>query len=174
MARIFAAIRLPAEVEAHLDEHVDGVRTSQPDLRWVPPSRWHLTLEFMGECGPHEVSRQLQRWARRAARVEALRLALTGVGSFPKPWTAKVLWIGLGGDVERWRALAAYGQEPHVTVARVRERRDLTGVLAELESYAGPAWTVDEITVFRSHLRGSTDHGPRYEPLEAFPLGRAG
>ena len=28
---------------------------------------------------------------------------------------ARVLWIGLDGDVEGWSALAAYGQDPHLT-----------------------------------------------------------
>ena len=121
----------------------------------MKPSRWHLTCEFLGECGPHEVDRQLGRWERRATRSHPLTLRLAGAGSFPaKAWMARVLWIGLDGDVEGWSALAAYGQDPHLTLARTRERQDVTGLVAELGSYAGPEWTADEVVVFESFLPG--------------------
>lgn len=171
MARIFAALLLPADVSGHLDEYVDGVRTAHPQLRWAHPTRWHLTLEFLGECGRHEVDRQLRRWEVRAARSAALRLRLQGAGTFPRPWMARVLWTGLSGDVEQWRRLAGYQQDPHVTIARTKARTDLTSLVAELGSYAGPWWTATEMAVVESHLRGGQGAGPRYEPLEIFPLG---
>ena len=172
MARIFAALLLPAEVSSHLDEHIDGVRTAHPQLRWAHPSRWHVTLEFLGECGRHEVERQLRRWEVRAGRCPALNLHLEGAGTFPRPWMARVLWTGLAGDLDAWRRLAGYQQEPHVTLARTRARTDLTNLVAELGSYAGPGWTATEIALVESHLRGRGVSGPRYEPLERFSLGR--
>jgi 2'-5' RNA ligase len=170
---------------------VDAVRTAHPELRWVKPSRWHLTCEFLGECGPHEVDRQLGRWERRARRSHPLNLQLAGAGSFPaKSWMARVLWIGLAGDVDGWKSLAAHGQQPHLTLARTRERQDVTGLVAELASYAGPEWTADEVVVLESFLPGKTGgggtraahggrsrkgsapgRGPRYVPLASFPLG---
>ncbi|MGI8578171.1 MAG: RNA 2',3'-cyclic phosphodiesterase [Nocardioidaceae bacterium] len=173
MKRLFAAILLPSDVESHLDGHVDAARAAHPELRWVKPARWHVTCEFMGESGPHEVDRQLRRWEKRARRSMPLRLQLAGVGTFPKTWMAKVLWVGLGGDVESWRKLAAYGNDPHLTLARTRQRTDLTGVVDELLSYAGPAWTAEQVAVIESHLGGAPDGGPHYEVLEAFTLGRA-
>ncbi|MBA3991083.1 MAG: RNA 2',3'-cyclic phosphodiesterase, partial [Propionibacteriales bacterium] len=68
-------------MEQHLDEWVDGLRTARPELRWVPPSRWHVTLEFLGDCGPHERDRQLQRWERRARRSTPLHLGLANAGA---------------------------------------------------------------------------------------------
>ncbi len=158
-------------MEAHLDESVDGLRTAHRELRWVPSSRWHLTLEFLGECGPYEVDRQHERWQRRARRSAPLTLRLGGAGTYPKPWMARVLWIGLVGDVDGWRKLAAFNQDPHVTLARTRERTDLTGLVGEIETYAGPVWTAHQLTLFVSHLQASSDRGPRYEPLESFTLG---
>ena len=142
----------------------------------MPSARWHLTCEFLGECGPHEVDRQLARWERRATRSRPLTLRLEGAGTFPtKAWMARVLWIGLGGDVEDWRQLAAYGQDPHLTVARTRERQDLTGLVDELASYRGPEWLAAEVAVVQSFLNpGKGKHkgkGPRYEALATFPLG---
>lgn len=169
MARIFAALLLPDDVVAHLDEHIDGVRTAHPHLRWVHPDRWHVTLEFLGECGRHEVDRQVGRWAVRAARCPELHLHLSGAGTFPaKAWMARVLWTGLAGDLAAWTRLAGYQQEPHLTVARTRERTDLTNLVAELRAYTGPEWTADEVALVESHLKRSS--GPRYEPLERFAL----
>jgi 2'-5' RNA ligase len=171
MSRIFAALLLPPEVVSHLDEHIDGVRTAHPHLRWAHPSRWHVTLEFLGECGRHEVDRQLRRWEVRAFRSPALRLHLSGAGTFPKAWMARVLWAGLAGDIEAWRRLAGYQQDPHVTLARTRQRADLTNLVAELGRYTGPVWTATEIALMESHLRPGGASGPRYEALEVFPLG---
>jgi 2'-5' RNA ligase len=177
--RIFAAVLLPPEVEAHLDEYVDGVRTARPELRWVASSRWHVTLEFMGECGPHEVARQTARWERRARRSAPMELRLAGAGAFPRAWAARVLWTGLGGDLEAWQRLAAHGQDAHVTLARTRERTDLTGLVDELAAYEGPTWRVTQIALVESRLPGkasgsaskSANRGPRYLPLEHIPLG---
>src|SRR5262245_57035927 len=139
MARIFAAILIPPDVEAHLDEYIDAVRGAHPELRWVAPSHWHVTLEFHGQRGPRHGARQIERWGRRAGRVSPLALRLVGAGAFPKTFQARVLWTGLDGDVAEWRKLAGYQQDPHVTLARTRERTDLTGVVDELASYEGPA-----------------------------------
>ncbi len=169
MARIFAALLLPVEVSAHLDEHLDALRSARPDLRWQHPSKWHLTLQYLGECGPHEVDRQLDRWERRAARGRSMQLNVQGAGTFGKTFVARVLWAGLGGDLDAWRKVAAFDQEPHVTLARTRERTDLTGAVQELERYRGPSWTADRLAVMESHLQGGA--GSRYVPLEFFPLG---
>ena len=77
---------------------------------------------------------------------------IAGAGSFPaKAWMARVLWIGLDGDVVGWTALAAYGQDPHLTLARTRERTNVTG---------------------RAPSLCGSGRGPRYVPLASFALGR--
>ncbi len=170
--RLFVAVPLPVDVQQHLDEHIDAIRGAHAELRWVPPARWHLTCEFLGRCGPHEEERQVRRWAARAARSHPLRLRVSGAGTFPrKQWMARVLWMGLDGDLAGWGRLAGEEQDAHLTVARARERQDLTGVVDELGGYTGPWWTATHIELVRSHLRGGDSRGPRYEPLEAFPLG---
>ncbi len=167
MARIFTALLLPEDVVAHLDEHIDGVRTAHPHLRWVHPRRWHLTLEFLGECGRHEVDRQVRRWSVRAGRCPPLNLRLRGAGTFPeKAWVARVLWAGLAGDLDAWNKLAGYRQESHVTLARTRERTDLTNLVSEMGSYAGPWWRAEDVVLMESHL----GRGARYVPVETFPF----
>jgi 2'-5' RNA ligase len=165
---------LPPDVETDLSEHLDGLRDAHTELRWLPPARWHLTLEFLGECGPHEVERQVKRWTVRAARGEPLSLAITGGGAFPTSWRARVFWAGVSVDAAAWRRVAHHEQQPHVTLARTRELTDLTGVVDGLSSYTGPEWLAEDVALVQSHLRGSAERGPRYEVLERFVLGRTG
>jgi hypothetical protein len=88
-----------------------------------------------------------------------------------------VLWIGLAGDVDGWSSLAAHGQDAHLTLARTRDRQDLTGLVEELGRYTGPEWVADEVVVLESFLPGKggsstkPGRGPRYVPLASFPLG---
>lgn len=66
-----------------------------------------------------------------------------------------------------------------MTLARTRARTDLTGVVDELAGYDGPEWEITEIALVESRLPGkaagtaskSANRGPRYLPLEHFPLG---
>ena len=83
-----------------------------------------------------------------------------------------MLWVGLGGDVGVVRPAGGVrtGAAPDPG-ANPRRSADLTGLVDELTSYAGPAWTVAEVALVESHLRGAGDRGPRYEPLEFFEPG---
>jgi 2'-5' RNA ligase len=169
VARLFAAVLLPADIAGHLDEFLDPIRSARPDLRWQHPAKWHVTLQFLGECGPHEVDRQLERWERRARRGRPFDLNIAGAGTFGKTFVARVLWMGLGGDLAALAKIAAFDQELHVTVARTKERMDLTGVVDEIGRYVGPSWHVDQLAVVESQLLGG--RGSRYSPLEFFELG---
>jgi 2'-5' RNA ligase len=171
VSRLFVAVTLPAEIEAHLDDYVDVARSATDALRWVPSSRWHITVEFLGECGRHEADRQLARWTDRARRCTPLEVAVAGAGTFPQSWRARVLWAGVTVDPQAWRRLAGAEQQPHVTLARTREATDLAGVVASLSNYCGPSWNATEVVIMESHLRASGERGPRYEPLEYLPLG---
>lgn len=167
--RLFAAIVPPPEAVGHLEEFLDGLRTARPDLRWTPPAGWHLTLQFLGECGPFEVERQCDRWERRALRSGPMELRLSGAGAFPHPWMARAVWVGLAGDVDAFTALAADDQVPHLTIARTRERAELSALVDEVGHYDGPDWTARELVLFASRMGAET--GPRYRPLERVPLG---
>lgn len=172
MARIFVAVPVPDEARDHLDEHLDVLRSARPDLSWTRAERYHLTVRFIGECGPREVDRQIEHWAERAERSSMLPVRLAGAGCFPQAWRARVLYAGVLTDDVAWRALAGPDQLPHVTVARTRELTDLTGALEELGEYGGPSWTATELVVVQSLLgRGRP---ARYEPLEYLTLGGTG
>ena len=170
--RLFAALVPPPDAVNHLEEFLDGLRTARPDLRWTKPARWHLTLQFLGECGRWEVERQSDRWERRALRSRPMTLRLAGAGAFPHPWMARAVWVGLAGEVDAFTALAADEQVPHLTLARTRERTELSALVDEIAHYDGPAWTARDLVLVESRLHAET--GPRYRTVETVPLGDGG
>jgi len=61
------------------------------------------------------------------------------------------------------------GFTPHLTLARCRAPADVREIVARLDCYRGPGWTVEEIYLIRSTLH----RRPRYETLETWKLGPA-
>lgn len=167
--RVFTAIELPDDVRDDLYERLDVLRSVRDDLRWVRPENLHLTVRFLGECGEREVDRQIGHWRERCAAAEPFEIALAGAGCFPHDWMAKVLWAGVSCDARSWARLAGPDQTPHVTLARARERTDLTGAVTELHALRSRAWEATSVTMLRSFLERGRP--PRYEPVETFPLG---
>ncbi|TDD65753.1 RNA 2',3'-cyclic phosphodiesterase [Jiangella aurantiaca] len=177
--RLFAAVEPPRDALAHLAAVVDGVRDDV--LRWSDRAGWHLTLAFYGEVGEDRLTELTERLARAARRHPATQARIAGAGRFGRA----VLWAGVDGDGVALRALAGsaraagrrigVGSEerqrfrPHVTLARARGAADLRPYVERLAPYAGPEWTADTVTLFRSRP-GGPGHGPRYEALARFPL----
>ena len=125
MIRSFLAISLPDDVSDALMDAQDGVRNA----RWVEEENLHLTLAFLGECAPAELS-ELDA-GLGALRMDPFELAVSGAGAFGggKPHT---LWAGLAPSeplarlqskivrVIRESGLAAERRKfhPHITLGR--------------------------------------------------------
>jgi len=163
-------------------------RQGAPPVRWVRPEGIHLTLKFLGAVPAQRVSDICAALAPTVEGIRPLGLSLGGLGTFGGRRGARVVWVGIEGDIERVSelqrrveaALARLGFRPedrpfspHLTLARVpdhvgsadRERLwELTGALATPE--AAPV-TIREVSLMRSILGPG---GAVYERLAAFPL----
>jgi 2'-5' RNA ligase len=166
--RLFVAVAPPPPVVAHLAAAVAPVRAAHSDLQWVPSERWHLTLAFYGEVPDPDVPRASRRVARAVRGVAPIALSFAGSGRFGD----RVLWVGVAGERDRLRALAAAVStdgrpyRPHLTVARVRRGGAPHAAAEALASYDGPPWTAPEVRLVRSFVGPQ----PRHETLEAWPL----
>ena len=166
--RLFVAVRPPAEVLAHADAALAPVRTAHPDLRWVPPERWHLTLAFYGEVPDDKVDGTVTMVGQRLRGHVACTLSFAGAGQFSR----RALWLGVTGEVEVLRATARAvtferrPYRPHLTVARLRGGVDAAGAVESLTTYAGPVWTADAVHLVRSRLGPS----PSYEDVATWSL----
>lgn len=135
--RLFVAVAMPDKVREHVARWMAGA--PHTGARWVPIENLHLTLAFLGRADGSAVGSAL-----KGLVVPQMHLQLATVGAFPSRRAARVLWIGVEGDVgtlsalakEVTRRLAPCAPEmdsktfhPHVTVARYRLPRRLPPLL---------------------------------------------
>lgn len=176
--RLFVSLEPPPEARAPVADAVTELG-QVPGVRWSPPSRWHVTLAFLGDLDDDDARRLVPPLRSAAAAAGPVRLRLAGTGTFG----TSVLWAGVAGDVERLSSLAAAvagaaraagvaleerPYRPHVTLARAAGRggAGALGQLADqLAGVSGPTWTAAEARLVRTHPADG-----RYEVLELLPL----
>jgi 2'-5' RNA ligase len=159
------------------------------NLRAVRPETVHLTLKFLGNVPSEQISRLLEALRPVAGAHTPFALNLSGAGLFPSAKKARVLWLGIGGDMRALgelhlgieNAVAALGFardrkpfNPHLTVARLRESASRADRLLVAETLAsaphpdGVEIPVPSIAIMRSTLVKS---GAIHDRLASLPLG---
>ncbi len=176
MPRLFVGTPLAPDLDTQpVLKALEGVGRVKP----VDRDQYHVTLAFIGDLDDAEV-----KDARESVRAGATGPAHTGtvktVGAFPEPSSARVVWAGIdGGHLDALagsvrRELAArdlpYDQRAfhaHLTIARLRDKRDITGVTDRFQGTVFGELPVDAVHLYRSTL---TPEGPEYEIVERVPL----
>jgi RNA 2',3'-cyclic 3'-phosphodiesterase len=140
----------------------------------------HLTLAFLGEVSQEFIESTKVRLAEVAQRHQAFTAQLSGLGAFPSPARARVVWIGteqgkrevcaLQADVVRALCSVGYQPEkrpfsPHLTIGRLRFPGDVSKAVAV--QFATESFVIDRVVLFRSVLGAA---GPVYTALAEFPL----
>jgi len=176
--RLFVAAEVPEDVRAAVADAVAPLRERFPKARWVPPQNQHVTLKFLGSTYPRLVEWVTSTIGEVASRRAGFQTRVRDLGAFPNARGARVLWAGLDDAGSAFERLAADLEEalakefkperraftPHLTVARFDPP---VPVDADEIRYESPAFAVDRIVLFRSHLRRPA---PVYEPMETYPL----
>ena len=188
--RSFVAIELPEEAKkglARLRKQLE--RDEHKFVKWVDPGGIHLTLKFLGNIPSERVTEITEAMGKAVQGISPFRLEVSGLGAFPSLKQARVLWVGIGGELDQLSTLqqnidsvlAALGfarEErpfvPHLTLARVREgaslpeRRsfgELVGSAAFEDKYP---IEVEAVRLMRSQL---TPAGALYTCLSVVGLG---
>jgi 2'-5' RNA ligase len=185
--RMFVAVVPPLDVVEHLDTFLD-VRRHAAAYRWASPEQLHVTLAFLADVPDRKLDDLVERLGRAASRRTAFGTAIAGGGAFPNVGRARVLWAGLDLDEHGRRELSRTatgaraaanrsgvpvdGQRfrPHLTVARIGHPDEVTSWVRLLDTYRGPPWTIDRVTLVASYLGQGPRGRPRYESVEEFPL----
>jgi 2'-5' RNA ligase len=186
MIRAFLAVDLPASLRAVLSWAQEELRKSGADVKWVPVGNIHITMKFFGNITDKQVADISDAVTPIATGQAPFALTVTDAGAFPTPKSPRVVWLGVGGDLEAMRdfhrrleaALAALGFppedrpfSPHLTLGRVKSptgRPALTRSLVNLPPPPAAPFQVSEIVLFRSNL---SPQGATYLPLKVIPLG---
>lgn len=180
--RTFLAIDLPASLQSAIGQNIRTVKRELPTLSWSKTENLHINLKFFGETTESQVDQIRHAVEAAISHVSPFELALKGFGVFPDHRSPRVLWVGLGGDLDSLYSLAdgvsqavvplGFPQEdrpfrPHLTVARVkRNHREVGRVLGTLGLLSDPfpcgPTLVERVTLFKSDLRQT---GPIYTKL---------
>lgn len=178
--RLFVAVDLGRDVRRGLERAIDEARALAADAKWIAVEHAHLTLAFLGGVDAAGVPAIDAALARAATRHSAITLDVHGAGTFGRPSSPRVLWIGVHGEIDLLAALhrdvteslAALGFtpearefHPHVTLARSRaqggERRLANAAVRLAETDAGRAH-ISHVALMQSHL---SPRGARYTTL---------
>ncbi|WP_165874050.1 RNA 2',3'-cyclic phosphodiesterase [Rubrobacter taiwanensis] len=178
--RLFVAVALPQKLREFLRQAVREL-PHRGRVRWTKPENLHLTLKFLGEVPEgslEEVAAALEEVRRRHAPFEA---AVSGLGAFPAPRRARVVWAGISEGAGPLAALAADLDETlHRRTGLEREQREYRAHITlgrpagrpvsfdpEAISIPERRFRVEGFDLMRSVLKPG---GPVYTPLGSFAL----
>ena len=188
--RVFAAVGISAEAREQLIVAVERIKQDVPQgIQWANPNGLHLTLKFLGNISATSVDPLLECLKPVASGARPFPLYLADLGMFPNRRKPRVLWAGVGGDLDTLArlqqatedAITALGYpreqrpfRPHITLGRPR-RSVSDAQLGRIGSVAfgiappSPAdWQVEKVDLMQSELHPS---GARYTVLGSVPLG---
>jgi len=169
--RLFIAIEIPEEIKKEMVRVQEQLRKANVDASWPRAEGMHLTLKFLGEVPEMKITEIVRGLQTSAEGIGRFRLEVKGVGMFPNPQRARVVWIGLSGDagklaklqggVEDAMARIGLAREErkftaHLTLGRIkyiRSRDQWLAVLAEVMDISLPGFEATSVSLMKSELK---------------------
>lgn len=183
MIRAFIALPLPEGARSPLDAALTRLKALQLDARLASVDSTHLTLKFLGDIEERQVDEVSTALGKVAARHPEFDYRLAGFGAFPHAANPRIVWIGIDGgnslirlhaDIENSVAELGFKPEkrafqPHLTLARLKSRRNVAHLFATLEEPIDlGTFTASSVHLYRSILR---PEGALYQKLSSCELG---
>lgn len=184
--RSFLAFELPPDIKKEVARISVEVKKSGIEAGWVKPGNIHLTVIFMGDVDEKDIPAIISGIDNTVGEYEPFKISLGGLGLFPDVRKPRVLWLGLGGEIERLaslrddiqKPLEIYGIEqekrvfrPHLTLGRFRKPvKDRDALMKCIDTYrdiSGPDGMLDELILFKSDLKQG---GSVYTRIHSWPL----
>jgi 2'-5' RNA ligase len=184
--RTFIALELPTAVHHLLEKLQRELKSVRLRARWVRSENIHLTLKFLGNINPGDINQIGVVISEAAEKSAPLRLSVQGIGFFPGIKRPRVVWVGLGGQVQQLIELQltlANKLEPfgfpkdkrpfkgHLTLGRIKEAvspKTIRRIIQEYADFGTQEFTAGQIILYKSDLRPS---GAVYTPLQRVDFG---
>jgi len=187
--RSFIAIELSEELKQELIQLEAQLKLGkQPWVKWVDPYSIHLTLKFLGSIAADKIGDITRAMEAAAQGISPFHLEVRDLGVFPNLRRVQVVWVGVGGEVDKLGQLQqriesdlaplGFAPEsrpftPHLTLARLRdwapldERQRFGQLIASTKFEAVHSIKVDAISLMRSQL---TREGAIYSRVSSVRL----
>jgi RNA 2',3'-cyclic 3'-phosphodiesterase len=172
--RTFVAVDVSTNAIAKLQKEIlSTIGGDTRDVKPVEPHNFHFTLIFLGETSDHDVDRIKEKLA--GFQFEPFTITYTGIGAFPNPAYARVVWVGVDPEgvqeltslanevVTKMSELGFKADKPfsaHMTFLRAKGRPVKATYISS--KYQGKTFGSDRID--KLHLKKSelTPSGPIY------------
>lgn len=171
--RAFIAIEIPEAVKKELTAAQRKLRVASVDANWTRAEGMHLTLKFLGEVPDGKRSEIMNALTIAVSSHAEFQVNAAGIGAFPDPKNARVVWAGISGDIDKLAMLQAAVEDsmaglgferekrtytPHLTLGRIRHIRARDGWLQALDGIKDlnlPAFEVHAASLMKSELNPS-------------------
>ena len=189
VVRSFIAIDLPADVRAELTSLEEKLRARRhPFVKWVDPESMHLTLKFLGNVAADSIPQIVEAMSGVSRSHSPFKLQVAGTGAFPNWQRPQVVWVRVGGELDRLNSLQkglesalspmGFSTESrtfsaHLTLGRLRDRvtpddrRRFAEFAQKVEFKGSLSFEVNAIRLMKSEL---TPAGPIYSELATAKL----
>ncbi len=183
--RAFIALELPATVISFLDKLQRDLKSLKLRAKWVRPENIHLTLKFLGNIDSGDIDKIGGAMSDAAEDFVPLTLAFKGVGVFPGIKRPRVIWVGLGGQIQLLLALQRKLEDNLAVIGFAKEKRPFKGhltlgrfkqavnrdtirhIIQEYANSENEEFTAGRIILFKSDLKPT---GAVYSQLQQAAL----
>jgi RNA 2',3'-cyclic 3'-phosphodiesterase len=188
--RLFVGVRISVAAAEAIAKAAERLREASATQglkpRWVMPTNYHITLKFLGWVHAPLIGALDDSIGEALADAEGFEIESAGIGAFPKPERARILWAGARDPAGRLADLAervdraavklgfepeARAFHPHVTIARLKQPGDVGGLLEEVSEQEFRKSAIDSVVLFESEMKST---GSEYRPRAFWQLDRAG
>jgi len=182
----FFALPIPTAVQAQLVAGLSALQQKWPQVHWVHPEDYHITLRFLGGLQGPELSKLVATVKRLPFR--PFTLDLQGLSSFPAQRDRGVLWLALQeiapalidlqqGLEQEVQSLGFVPETkpyaPHLTIGRFKAA-DAAPIMEALPAWAERRWaqlSCREYVLMKRRSGARNDSAlPLYEVLAQFPV----
>ena len=183
--RTFVAVLIAEDLKRRVSEVQERLKKLAPDVKWVAPENFHVTLKFLGDVSEDALPDVFAAVEDAARGFSPFDLSLCGLGAFPSPRKARVVWAGIEDGREPLRELASAVEaslaelnfekedrefKSHITIGRVKFSKFLDRLaqgIDEIDAGDMGVQRVTSVAVMRSDLQRE---GPVYSPLRVIEL----
>ena len=181
-ARLFVAVEINEETRKKLAEFQSNLKKAGADISWVAPENIHITLKFIGYIDEGKLDTVTDIIKNSVTHINPFNLSCVGAGVFPTQKNPRVIFAqvldtdgALAKIHERLdNQLVALGVaheerkfEVHITVGRIKTRRNVWKLMESMNSYSGFKFGSEHITqvvLMKSEL---SPQGPAYTKLHS-------
>ena len=179
-----AFISVDVDTTQKLREFEERLRGCGAPLKLVDIENIHLTLQFLGDTDEKLTDDIASAMAASVKGIEPFTLELVGTGAFPNLNYMKVIWVGLRNaevlgkiaeTLENELVSLGFKREkrgfhPHITMARVKGKKNKERVRQVLKDYWGEKFGTQKVENIRLKKSVLSREGPTYTTVREIKI----